>query len=172
MEITFALTPDDLLKYNLYFQRVSASGRSQRRRVILALFIVAIAGVLVAGLLGDVNSALVVAPIAVVVIALSPLLQRVGVRRAIRRLLRDPRLQGQFGQYRVDFSQDGFVSKSPVAETKVPWTNVREIVHDGDDYLYVCLISSAASIIHRTSSRGPVTFDQLADELERLRTGR
>ena len=170
MDITFTHTPDDLLAYNWYFQRVSAVGRS-RRRTGLAILIAA--GVLMTALVytrhGNGMALWIVAILSAALIALAPWMQKAVIRRTIRRHLADPRFKGSFGDYRVTATRDGLHSISPVAETDLKWANVGELVYDGDDHFYLCLASGAAMVISRRSYRGPVHFDQLKGELERLR---
>jgi hypothetical protein len=170
MNINFTHTPDDLLRYNLYFQRVSAAGR--RRKWLSIVSLIAI-GVGVPLLVHRADPDPIVTAIMIViggtVIVLSPCIQYWSVRRAISRALADPRLAKSFGDIRVSFNAQGLHPVSPVAETDVKWPQVADVVCDSDDYRYICFANGAALIVSRRSYHGPVHFDQLKAELERLR---
>ncbi len=172
MELQYSLTMEDLLKHNLYHNRISAVGRAHGRRVLIAFAGIWFGSAVLVGSLAESGAVFAVALILSGVLTfLGPWIYERLMRRTLRRHLADPRVQGGFGPRRLAVSSTGLKETSAIKESQLPWSSVTEIVRDSE-HLYICMLGGTVIVIGRDTYHGPDRFDELPPELERLRAGR
>lgn len=154
MEVSYSLTPDDLVALNLHLMRRSPS---YRRRFVIGWVLVPTAFVLaaLAASVADAHPAYVVCPLlgAVLLTTLYPFLYRWNVRRQVRAYGREATARGALGRTTLVLTDDTLTVRTKAAETVARWEAMRGVTEDAD-YIYIHLSAVSVATVPRRDLDG------------------
>ncbi len=159
MEITYTLTPDDVVAFHRFQVRHSpAWRRSILTGIGTGVISAAVLFIIFRGWESWINAVFPVA-FPIVYIALYPISVYLGVGRSGLNMVRDGKNKGLWGPHALAIDESGVRESTEVGESSVKWQGV-ERVAASPSHLYIFTGSNAAHVIPRRAFAEPQQADQ------------
>lgn len=149
MEITYTITEQDYLQFNLFHMKNSQTAMNalkvQRFLIPIVYMVVAY---FFAKLMGDsyILSFVIFGIAAVLWIVYYPKYFYNSVIRRVRKMIQEGKNEGILGEHLMILTEEGIVDKNSTGETRVNWSGIQDLKED-DQYLYLYNSSVSAYIL-------------------------
>ncbi|WP_075618288.1 YcxB family protein [Paenisporosarcina indica] len=141
MEISYNLTEDDYISFNLYHMNNSKTGiRALRiQRFLLPVFIIALSYFMTLILDTSLSAMLVTSLLfSIVWIIFYPKYFTRTIAKNVKKMLKEGDNKGILGDQHMSIKEDGIVVTTKFGETKVSWEGLKTLKEDDNNfYLYV-----------------------------------
>lgn len=149
MEITYELTEEDVVSYNLYHVKNSKVGKNslQWQRFVSPLIFLLFAYFLsVFTDMERVPLLVIFSIIAIVWVLFYPKYFYNHVTRQVRKMLKEGKNEGLVGEHTMKLNKEGITDRTSMGETHVHWQGVHRIVEDAA-YVYIYTSTVSAYIV-------------------------
>ncbi len=159
MEAEYTLTLDDYIAFQRYMMRTSPALRRSIRIGYVAVVVIVLVFFYATEGWSSWPNALFSLAFLVACLALYAWLVRSSAERTGRRLMKEGKNKGTFGQHTLKLSQDGVVETTEVGETRASWAGI-ERVAENETYIFIYLSSTSAHVIPKRSFASATQAEQ------------